>query len=161
VALPNIRANSASLMSGVVIFLALYRTASSAAYAAHPQRCAALLGMLAAVAVSLRQPYIVPAAAFMVLLYLPNVLRMVIGPERARRAGESAIAAASMVALLAPWALLSYRSSGTLLFPLFDGHYHPEYGRLTAANPDIDRLQFLLFNLRHCHPVRTLPLFVL
>src|SRR5262249_37678478 len=44
---------------------------------------------------------------------------------------------------------------------LFDGHYHPEYGRLTAANPDIDRLQFLLFNLRHCHPVRTLPLFVL
>jgi hypothetical protein len=163
VAMPNVRANSTSMMTGVAIFLALYRTASSAACAAQPRRCAALLGMLAGVAASLRQPYIVPATVFMVLLYLPNLGRAALqrGAERWRRLAEVGIAAAAMLAVVAPWALLSYRSSGTLLFPLFDGNYHPEYGRLTGTNPDIERLDFLWINVRHCYPIRTLPLFLI
>ena len=160
--LANVRANSTSVMSGVVIFLALYKTASSPARARHPLRCAALLGMLAAVAASLRQPYIVPAVAFMVLLYAPVAIRAVLRPgERRQGLAEVGIAAATLLAVLLPWALLSYRSSGTLLFPLFDGYYHPEYGRLTGSNPDVERAEFLWENLRHCHPVHTVPLFLL
>jgi len=161
--LPNIRANSTSLMSGVVVFLALFRTASSAAFAENPRRGGAVLGMLAAAAASLRQPFIIPAAAFLVIFYTPIALGALWrrGPQRRVALGGVTVAATSALGFLAPWALLSYLSSGTPLFPLFDGYYHPEYGRLTGTDQDLDRVGFLLANLRHCHPVRTLPLFLL
>src|SRR5262249_56264219 len=73
------------------------------------------------------------------------------GPQRRVALGGVTVAATSALGFLAPWALLSYLSSGTPLFPLFDGYYHPEYGRLTGTDQDLDRLGFLLANLRHLH----------
>ena len=161
--MPNIRTNSTSLMSGVVFFLALFRPASAPACAARPRRGAAVLGLLAAAGATLRQSYIIPAAAFLAILYAPAVVGAlrVRGAARWTRLAELAIAPAAMLLVLLPWMLLSYRSSGTALFPLFDGNYRPEYGRLTSGNPSIDRGAFLWLNIRHCYPVRSVPLFLL
>jgi len=160
--LPNIRANSASLMSGVVFFLALFRTASSAALEASPWRRRVVLGMLAAAVGTLRQSYLVVAAAFLLIYDAPALVGAVrlSGPDRWRRLAGAAVAPASMLACLVPWALLSYRATGTPLYPLFTGNYRAEYGQLTAAHPSMAPATWLWINVRHCYPIRTLPLFL-
>jgi len=160
--LPDVRANSTSFTSGVVFFVALFRTASAAELAASPYR-GIVLGLLAAAAAALRQPYIVPAVAFLGLLAVPDLIGALRAPraQRFRQLVGCAAAPAAMCVFLLPWALLSYRSSGTLLYPLFSGYYHDEYGALTAATSLAERWDFLWLNIRHHHPVRALPLFLL
>jgi len=157
VTLPNLHANSTSLLSGLALFVGLFRTASAPMLRRHPKRCAAVLGALAGSAASLRLPYGPPAVVFLVVLYAP----LLIISARRRRADltVAAIAAAAMALVLLPWAVLSYRSNGTLLFPLFDGYYHPEYGRMTAA-PLADHIRFLALNLRELLAAPGLPLFI-
>jgi hypothetical protein len=161
--LPAVRANTTSLMSGVVFFLALYRTATWRGLDAAPRRAAVVLGMLAAAAATLRPTNLAPAALFLALLYAPAVLRARGTRDTAPRAGlaGAVIAFGAMAALVLPWALLSQRSSGTPLFPLLHGNYQVAYEDLTAAHPSIDRATFFWINLRHCHPVLPLPLFFL
>ena len=153
-ALPNIRTNSGSVMSGVVFFLALFRTVASAQLADRPRREALVLGMLAAAAATLRPTYIPPAAALLAIVYAPVLVRALRRPDatRRRRVADVALAPAAMLVCVLPWALLSYRSNATLLYPLFEGTYQAQYGRLTAAGPLIDRAAFLRMNLAHSSP---------
>jgi hypothetical protein len=162
--LPNIRYSSTSVLSGTVFFLALFRTASwPAVAAAPPRRAAAVLGMLAAAASTLRQSYIVPAAVFLAILYTPALFRALrsSGADRWRRLADVAAAPAAMFVCLLPWAVVSYRSSATFLFPLLHGNYRTDYGPLVSDSHYIDRGAFLWVNILHCHPIVTLPLFLL
>jgi hypothetical protein len=161
--LPNIRVNSASELSGVVFFLALYRTAASPAVKTRPAGAAALLGLLAAGACTLRHSYLVPVAVFMVVFYLPAAraaLRAALA-ERRRHLREIGWAAGILVLALLPWAVLAYRSNRTFLFPLFAGTYHVEYGGFTTHAKTLDRLKLLWLNICHCHPVVTIPFFLI
>jgi hypothetical protein len=161
--MPNIRFNSASEMSGVVFFLALYRTAASRALAERPAGRAVVLGLVGAAACTLRHSYLVPVAVFFVALYLPSV----IAAARAERAARPALlrgtarAAGALVLFLLPWALLAYRSSRTFLFPLMSGNYNAAYGGFTTHSDALTRLKFLWINACHCHPIAALPFFVL
>lgn len=157
--LPNTRTNTTSLMSGAVLFLALFRTACAPAFDDRPRQQALVIGMLAAAAATLRHSYLVPAGAFVALLYAPGILRS-LRERRWHEMAEVAIAPASMALCVLPWALLSYRSSGTLLYPLFAGNYQLPPSRWSVPTLE-HRLTFIWDNLRYCHPVLSLPLFVL
>jgi hypothetical protein len=119
--------------------------------------------MLAAAAASLRHSYIAPACAFLLLFYAADLWRGLRSPGAARwrRLADVAVAPATMLIVLLPWVLLSYRSSGTPLYPLFPGYYRSQYGQLTADNANVTRWGFLWINVCHCHPVLTVPLFFL
>jgi hypothetical protein len=69
VTLQNTRFNSASEMSGVVFFLAMFRTATSKSFAERPLAGGMLVGGLGAVACTLRQSYLAPVGIFMIVLY--------------------------------------------------------------------------------------------
>jgi hypothetical protein len=162
VALPNLRANSASEVSGVAVFVGLYRTAAWRGFGLRPRARATVLGLLAAAACTLRQSYFVPAAIFMIAYYLPVGIAglRTFGPERRQKLAAVGIAAAAMILFLVPWAVLSYRSHRTFLFPLMTGNYHPEYGGLTTASNLEDRLKFFWLNICYCSPIRSIPFFL-
>jgi len=160
VTLPNLHVNSTSVLSGLVLFLALFRTAWAPALCTRHKRRAAVLGMLAGSAATLRLSYGPPAAAFLAILYAPAAVHAVRRHRPLWRwLGAPVTAAAAMGLTLLPWALLSYRSNGTPLFPLFDGYYHAEYGRMTSA-PLSYRVSFLGFNLRNVLEIPGWPLFI-
>src|SRR5262249_11365220 len=123
--LPNARANTTSLVSGGGFLLASFRTVTWPGYARPPRRRGALVGMLLAAAATLRQPSIVPAVLFPLILHAPAVVRAAGAPRKPRREAlcDMAVPLFSLVAVLLPWALLSQRSSGTFLFPLLNGNY--------------------------------------
>jgi hypothetical protein len=161
--LPDIRLNTASEMSGVLFFLALYRTAAWSGFKERPTSGALVLGLIAAGACSLRQSYLVPVAVFMVAFYMPEAvaaLRALPG-ERKRHLVTVGRAAGYLALFLLPWALLSFRSNRTFLFPLLSGTYRPEYAGFTTHQAPLDRLKFLWLNMCHCHPITTLPFFLL
>ena len=91
-----------------------------------------------------------------------------LGRSRARRGAQTSALRRSVAApagflllFLLPWAVLSYRSNRTFLFPLFSGTYHTEYGGFTTHSLGMDRVKFLWLNICHCHPITTLPFFLL
>jgi hypothetical protein len=161
--LPNIRLNTASEVSGVFFFLAMFRTAASVRFKESPAQTGVVLALLGAAACTLRQSYLVPVAVFMVALYLPAALAAVraAGDERKRQLAAIGRTAGFLILFLLPWAVLSYRSCRTFLFPLSSGTYHTEYGGFTTHSTGIVRLKFLWLNICQCHPITTLPFFLL
>jgi len=67
----------------------------------------------------------------------------------------------AMLLFLIPWALLSYRSHRTFIFPLMNGNYRAEYGALTTHSDFETRLKFFWLNICYCQPIRTIPFFLL
>jgi hypothetical protein len=163
VTMQNIRANSASEMSGVLFFLAMYRTATSQGFKERPVAGGVLLALLGAAACTLRQSYLVPVAVFMVVLYLPSLwaATRADAPERKRRLVEIGVAAGALVLFLAPWALLSHLSHRTFLFPVVTGNYRPNYGAFKTDSLFVDRVKFLWMNICFCNPVHSIPVFLL
>ena len=161
--LPSVRMNTASEMSGVAFFLALFRTATSRTIRERPASAAVLLGLLGAGACTLRHSYLVPVAVFMVVLYLPNARAALwaAGSERRRLLREIGLAAGLLVLFLLPWAALAWRSNRTLLFPFMTGTYHASYNGFTTHATGSERLKSLWLNIGHCHPVTTIPFFLL
>jgi hypothetical protein len=162
VGVPNLRANSASEVSGVAIFLGLYRTASWKGFAERPLAGAVVLGMLAAAVCTLRQSYLIPAAVFMVVFYLPVALSGLLapGPEGRRKLAAVGIAAGAILVFLVPWAVVSYRSHGTFLFPLLNGNYRVEYAAMDSRSKVEERFKFFWSNICHCSPIRSIPFFL-
>jgi hypothetical protein len=161
--LPNIRLNTASEVSGIVFFFALFRTAVEKRFRERPLGGAALLGLLGAAACSLRHSYFVPVAVFMAVLYLPTAIAAAraVGAERKHLIVAVARAAGLLVLFLLPWAALSWRSSRTFLFPLVGGNYRPEYVGFTTHSTMIKWAHQLWLNICHCHPVTTVPYFLI
>jgi hypothetical protein len=161
--MPNIRLNSASEISGVAVFLGLFRTAAWPGFAERPRERGVLLALVGAATATLRHSYLVPVAVFMAALYLPTVLAAVRAPrdERRRLLLDVARVAGLLVLFLLPWAVLAQLSSRTFLFPLLSGNYRVEYGGFTTQSNALDRVKFLWINVCHCHPVTTIAFFLI
>jgi hypothetical protein len=153
VALPHLPHNSASELSSAVFFFALFRVldrprgrpagedrARGGADPTGPRsprpesprapgdaaRNALAIGLAAFGACTLRQSNLVPAAAIPAAWYAVRILR-----DRGRRWGwarEAGFVALFTTALLLPWMILAYRSSGTALYPAFQGNAVKEFG---------------------------------
>jgi hypothetical protein len=108
----------------------------------------------------LRQNYVAPVAATLAVSY-----GCLIWARRRSswRLGvrEAGLAAAMTVVWLLPWMIVSYRSSGTFLFPLMKGNFRPGFPMLESIGDRWAQARFLLSNLAHPDPIHTLPLFLL
>jgi hypothetical protein len=153
--------NTASEMSGVVLFLALFRTATWIEAESRPPARAIALGLLSAAVCTLRQSNMVPAVLFLVFLYAPDLVSAWRGPASARRALLLPMAwgAASATLCILPWAVLSYRSNRTFLFPIIPGNSNPHYWEYPI--PPMALLRFFWSNAWNWHPVKSLPVFLL
>jgi hypothetical protein len=160
--LPDIHNNTASEVSGVVVFFCLYRTATFEGLRRRPRAGAVVLGLLAAAACTLRQSYIVSAVLFLLIFYLPAAVAGLRAAGAQRREGLApiAVAACAGILFLLPWALLSYRSNRTFLFPILPGNYHPEYGAMRMQVAAADRIKFLWTNITYCQPIYSIPFFL-
>jgi hypothetical protein len=154
--LPDNRANSASEISGVVGFLALWRTIALFDQAGRRDRGAALLIALAAAAVAtLRQNYLPAVGCVLLALLLPAEGGAVSARERRRFLG---VVALGTLVCLAPWALLALRSGHTFLFPIVHGNYDPLRGGISLPAPWHERLKFCFADALHNEPVNVMPL---
>jgi hypothetical protein len=120
VMLPDTSINTASYWSGVVAFLALYRT-----IAAGHLMIAVVLG---AATCTLRQNYIPVVALFFLLTLLSQLHADARGSSwreawRAQRGPWLRIVGVS-VAVLAPWCIAAFVSSRTFLFPFMSGTWN-------------------------------------
>ena len=157
--MPDPRHNIGSEVSGVVLFLALFRVLDD--WRADPRRPwgnAVVLGLIGAGICTLRQSYL-PAAGATVVAWL--VLRMMTGPPADRRAivlEACRIGAATFGALL-PWMITSFVNARTFLFPLMSGNSNPGWGLLGRVNGWEEDRWFLL-NIFYFEPVKTGVFFV-
>lgn len=118
--------NAASEFSGAVFFLACFRILD------RPRNGddrvwpnAVALALVASAASTLRQSNLAAAALIPAAYYAARMVHD--GGARRRWANEAALAALLTFALLLPWMVLAYRSSGTPLYPLILGNGAEEY----------------------------------
>lgn len=138
---PIYRVNSASQFTGIVLGLGLFMTLDLAVNPdARRLRLLAVAGLLGAGLCSLRAQFIPEAFGALGLLWLISWIR----EKRAPRAAaiEAGYLGASLFAALLPWMIMGFLSSGSPLFPLFQGYNHPEF---YPVAPDGD----LLTRLKH------------
>jgi hypothetical protein len=163
VALPEVRINSSTVMTGVVFFLGLYRTMVWAPVAAaRGLRAAVPIALLAAGACTLRQNYLVTVGALLVLAYgRPILLGVRLRPFRVDRAAllDAALTAALLVAFLAPWCVISLRWCGTFLFPVVKGNYNAAYSFFVPLSR-LEWYQYIWANVCHDLPIKAVPLFL-
>jgi hypothetical protein len=164
--LPDGRANSASEMSGVAGFVAVWRTLTLIDRRRMRGGRAALLAALPLAAVAtLRQNFILPLAAVAVALTL-GARRDGGAPvhdveDRSARLRFFRQVALATLACLLPWAALALRSNRTFLFPLLHGNYHPESGGITyPATWDV-RFKVLVGAAFADEPIHPFPLLLL
>ncbi|MCU0292893.1 MAG: hypothetical protein MUF10_13025 [Thermoanaerobaculaceae bacterium] len=129
------RGNTSSVMTGVVVLLAWFLTATNRRVKEAPLATRAMLqALLIAAAASLKSTYIpFVAVAFVALVILAR-------PEQAwrKRLREGALTAGLTVLILAPWMISVLWSSGTLLYPLLGRgfhatHYFPGFGNVSEG----------------------------
>jgi hypothetical protein len=126
------RANSQSHLSGVVLFLALFRTLQL--HRLGDRRCAgaAVIAGMVAAAVSTFRMNFVPAAALVLLLAFAGAAHF--DQKRWRLyARDALLAIATFIVLLVPWAIALYQSSRSLFYPLMHGNQRPEYNDVLSA----------------------------
>jgi len=144
VLLPFPLLNSHSHLTGLVLFLTLFRTLDRIAEPTSADwRSLVLVGLVVAGAASLRANFSFAAAIIVVLFWWPD--------RRAAETARTAVAAsaralatvgsATLVAL-GPWMLLLQQSSGTPLYPLLRGNHRPEFENYAAQ---LDLGQHLAF----------------
>jgi hypothetical protein len=165
--LPDGRANSASEMSGVVGFVAVWRTLTLIDRRAMRGPRPALLAALPLAAVAtLRQNFVLPLAVVVVALTLGARPGADPAPDagaepwsdRLRFFWQVALATA---ACLLPWVALAFRSNHTFLFPIVHGNYHPEAGGITyPATWDV-RFKVLVAAAFADEPIHPFPLLML
>lgn len=131
VSLPNISINLASHYSGVAVFLGLYQTLErlpSPLSLGLRQRLARLLplALTAALACTLRQNFIAFTAIFLAASQGFALWGRRRGEPLRPALAELLVCGGLVVAALAPWFFLSYRSSDTALFPLWPGTFNPD-----------------------------------
>ena len=158
--LPIIAINTASYWSGVAVFLGLYRTLVWAdEHERLPTRSAVPLALVAAVGCTLRQNYLAIPALVLGASYLFRFFKL--REPFVRRLIEPAIFAALSVLFLAPWMIVSWQSSRTILFPIIPGTFNVNLA-LNATGWNIIRELGLQFDVAvEALPLRTLPIFML
>jgi hypothetical protein len=118
VLLPNIRVNTASLMSGVVALITLYASMVRSPPGSSA-RHSVVVGISAATAVALRPTYAAPVAFVLIVGYGLPLWRSRTRPRAPIVEGLVVIAAA--LVFLAPWMVVGWRSDGTPMYPFLQG----------------------------------------
>jgi hypothetical protein len=157
--LPDNRVNSASEVSGVVGFVAVFRTLVLVErHGLRGPRVALLIALSIAAAATLRQNYLAVLAFPLGALILRGATDGESWRARARQLGQVGLL---VVACLLPWAALAFRSNHTFLFPIFHGNYNPAYQGITAPSTWDARLRFYISAVFASEPIRTMPLLLL
>jgi hypothetical protein len=160
VTLPDIRANTTSTMSAAVLFVAAFRTLElPAPEEGLPPRVGALLALIVAALAALRQSCVVPAGAVVLLAYGGLLSRAAPADRRAllRDAGRVVL---TIVALLVPWMISSFRSARAIAHPIFSFNYHPEMGAYAPDKNFFDFAGRFWTNFTYERAIKTLPLFL-
>jgi hypothetical protein len=164
VTLPDIRINTATTLTGVVFFLALYRTLAWRPVGQGVDwRHGIPVALLAAAACTLRQNYLFPVGVFLFLEYAMPALRGIrLRPLRIFSPAwtDALVTMALLILFLVPWWTMTMRSSGTFLFPLIKGNFNRDYPLFEPPNSRVEQLRFIWSNLSYCMPVKAVPLFL-
>ena len=137
VILPYPLANSSSHMTGLALFLTLFRTLNGISLSGADLRPGVrrlwLAGAVVAAAAALKAHYMLVAALTVFFWWLVSWLYA--RKERQGQSGDFPPAhlwsllhlGASTVVFLSPWMALMGRSSGTILYPVFAGNHRPDF----------------------------------
>jgi hypothetical protein len=161
--IPIVRTNTASAISGAAAFVALYRTMS---WAGLPQRgdvrAAILVGAMAGFAWTLRQNFLVVALG---VLFTSGALSIVWArggwPARRLAFRDLVLSVAATIGFVLPWALSSYASSRTLLYPVMAGSINSEFSAVGREQPLKQTLEDFWPHLTTDSPTKTILLVAL
>jgi hypothetical protein len=156
--LPYTPHNTAAAISGVVLFLALFRLFDDPRFvSARAGHNAVLVGLLVAAVCTLRQNFLAAAVVFVAAAYLTHLAWP---DEKGRREWlwQGLLAAAATVVLLAPWMALSFRAAHTALYPILKGNVRPDFGIVGKA-PWFEALRWAIKNLFFFKPIASIGLF--
>lgn len=175
ITLPSVAINTASYYSGIVFFLALYRTlvwmgdhcdrgdavGSLGSTVLTSVRSAFPIAILSSAACTLRQNYLPVPVFILVTSYTAKVFLSSKGVPWAKRFIEPIAAAALTVIALLPWLIVSQQSSGTFLYPIIPGTFNRALD-LKAAGLNFWREAWVhVWTAIDGTPMKTLGLFVL
>ncbi len=145
VVLPFPHANSSSHITGLAMALTLFRTLYLIETGGRDQekdqarRLLWLAGLVAAGAAALKAHLMLGAAAAVFFFWLAAVFYA--GKEEGGGRGRHAVTlghlGGSMLVFLLPWMALLWRSSGTVLFPLFQGNQRPGFSETYSGSVDL------------------------
>lgn len=142
--MPDISINTASYWSGVVCFLALYRTLARDA----SPTSFALAALLAAATCTLRQSYLPVVVLFLIVALVSR--------RADRRTWVRTIVVAG--AVLLPWCIAAFLSNRTFLFPFMQGTWNHGLSLAPTGWSWVDKLSFLVTCLIDAQPLVVLPL---
>lgn len=149
--MPDASINTGSYWSGVALFLALYRTVVDAADAPRPGFLIA--GLVGAALCSLRQNYIPVAVGFLALTLALRLERPLAAAwRRDRRLWAMALLGGLIV--FVPYALASWRSNRTFLYPFQLGTFNPSIQMTPTVWSPWQELQFFLRVVLESDPIR-------
>lgn len=149
--MPDASINTGSYWSGVALFLALYRTVAEADDA--PRPAFLIAGLIAAALCSLRQNYIPVAVGFLGLTLVLRLERPLAEAwRRERRVWLAALIGG--VVIFAPYALASWRSNHTFLYPFQLGTFNPNIQMTPTVWSPWQELQFFLKVMLESDPIR-------
>ena len=165
VAMQSIAINTASYFSGVLFFLALFRTLVWAedrdvsGETGVGWKNAVPIALVAVAACTLRQNYLpIPA----LVLAVSYVTRLVRGKGALKdRLAEPLAALGLSIALLLPWFIVSWQSSRTFLYPVMPGTFHPALALNASGWNFIREIAFQSDVAVNALPLVTLGLFFL
>jgi hypothetical protein len=139
---PISRTNTASELTGTVLFLALMKSFELVTMrSCRGWRAALLVGGLIAAVSTLRCPYIftcaVMGAGFLVWRLRENK------QHRKEILREAFLACIVTLLLVSPWWIVTYRSSGAFLYPLFKGTQQPTFKLISNSLSFVGTLEFI------------------
>jgi hypothetical protein len=158
--LPYERHNLGGQMTGVVLFLAVFRLLDDSTFDTHAARANAVLGgLLAAAICTQRQNYIAAATGFVALFYL---LRAAYTRRTEWRVWlrQGAMAGIATVAFLLPWGVLAFINAGTAFYPLMNGNVNSDFGSVGRV-PIADEFKWSLWLLLRFKPLVSISLLFL
>lgn len=131
VVLPFPLLNSASHLTGLAIFLTLFRTLSRQFSAQAPGHANVwLIGAIVAAAGSLRAHYLFVAALTVVIYWL--ICYIAEKKDAGRYFLSLCYVGLASLVWLSPWMVLLQMSSESILYPLFSGNHRPEFENYSA-----------------------------
>lgn len=154
--LPDLSINSGAGWTGVTLFLAAYGFSTRDDLS--PRHRLVLVLATCGAACTLRQNYLLPAGLFAALLLGLHVQRQAAKASwsaawRAER-GVVLLALAAAAALVVPYALATWRSSHTFLYPILIGNMNPLAPARPAGIGLLGELTIVLSNVLTAEPIR-------
>jgi len=131
VTFPAPRINTASMLTGTVLFMALFRSFDLiATHRVVGMKAALLVGGVTAAAATLRAHNI-----FVIAVLGAGFTAWRFWEERSARREiirETLLMVVVIIVLLTPWWVVAYRSSGSFLYPMFRGTHRPDFETFTS-----------------------------